>query len=154
MRSRSTFANAEPFHLALDVDPSVESGLVRRDAGYFVTLDGKVTTDCNQATIFWLDQDAQLVAGNADPPAIYATSPGVYSQQFVSTIYPGSIRSSWVLSGDIMTWRDESFLNGAAVTCVKQDGYIQLYFLLAPPSTCTLLRLRKPSSESSVAFAL
>ena len=154
MRSRFAFADTEPFHLALEVHPSVESGLVRRDTGYFVTLDGKITTDCSQATIFWLDRDAQLVAGNANPPAIYATSPGIYSQQFVSSIYPSITRSSWVVSSDgFMTWTNETFLNGAAVTCVKQDGSVQLYFLIAPPSTCTLLRFRKPTSESKAASA-
>ena len=151
MRSRFAFADIEPFHLSLEVHPSVESRLVRRDTGYFVTLDGKITTDCSQATIFWLDRDAQLVAGNANPPAIYATSPGIYSQQFVSSIYPSITRSSWVVSSDgFMTWTNETFLNGAAVTCVKQDGSVQLYFLIAPPSTCTLLRFRKPTSKCCI----
>ena len=85
MPSRFAFADTKPFHLVLDVYPSAESRLVRRDTGYFVTLDGKITTDCTRATIFYLDRDAQLVAGNANPPAIYATSPGVYSQQVRAT---------------------------------------------------------------------
>ena len=150
MRSRFATADTEPFHLALDIHPSVESRLVRRDTGYFVTLDGKITTDCSQATIFWLDRDAALVAGNANPPALYATSPGIYAQQMVPTIYPGVTRSSWIVTDGFMTWTNETFLNGVAVTCVTQDGSVQFYFLMAPPSTCTLLRFRKPTSKCCI----
>ena len=146
--SRFTPAEHEPYHLASELEGF---GLDKRATQYFITLDGRATTDCHQATKFTINQKNQLVAVNG---AIYATSPGVTSQQFVPTFYPSSLTSSWQLSNGIVSWRNESFQNGAAVACVNQQSNVQLYFLAAPPSTCTILTFRQAARKSGITPSL
>ena len=90
--------------------------------------------NCLASTIYHLNSDGQLSAANGE---IYSTTEGVVSEPFIPSAVVGNISTTWQLSGGVLSFNNDAFLNGSASLCMDPiSENIEIYFLAVPPSSC------------------
>ena len=124
---------------------------LRRDTGItsgFITPAGTVTSDCTQSDVCYINSQGQLSLVNG---ATYSTNTGVASEPFVPSTSPGTISTTWQLSGTVVKWNHVGFLNGTAALCLDPtSGTVQVYFTSPPPTSCISVILTSVSGEESL----
>ncbi|KAL2049355.1 hypothetical protein ABVK25_010365 [Lepraria finkii] len=125
------------FLVGFQTVPNSRLRKLRRNTGItsgFITPAGTVSSDCTRSDVCYINSQGQLslVSG-----ATYSTNTGVASEPFVPSTSPGTISTTWQLSGTVAKWNHAGFLNGTAALCLDLTfGTVQVYFNSPPPTSC------------------
>ena len=104
----------------------------RQIVQYYVTPDGKLTSDCSASAQLVVTPSGELYSIYGE---IYSTSQGTESGPFIGSGNPGNIFTTWQVSDGTLRFNNASFLSGAASICASGNS-VEAYYLVEPPPTC------------------
>ncbi|THY67848.1 hypothetical protein D6C97_00556 [Aureobasidium pullulans] len=127
----------------------------KRQSGFYMNANGTVTNDCSSAPIYAI-KNGVLTATINNVVYYYSTSPGIAYSQFVPSLTPGSITTSFsATSNGQLSWFNSQFYNGQAQFCSLSNGTVYaVYQQDAAPSGCLYIQLSLFSVSSCAALAM
>ena len=115
----------------------------RRQAGTFVSYNGRATSSCSQASTYSL-YNGQLFVQSADGSTQqFGTTSGTLFANFTSSATPGDLNTTFSLSNTgSLLWTNNAFFNGGALFCILPSGMLVAVFAQgAQPQTCVFIDL-------------
>ena len=104
--------------------------LIQLPGAEFLNRDGNGQNDCKSATAFSITSEGQLTV-QGDPENVFSVDVGVDSEPFEPSKPGAAIQDTFDITGNTLTWKNPTFLDGVAVFCVEGTG-ITAYFQGAP----------------------
>lgn len=109
----------------------------RQSGSSFVSPDGTLTSDCENAVQYSI-VDGQLLANTSQGTVYYfSTSPGVPYAPFIPTTVPGNISTTFrITTAFTLSWRNTQFYNREASFCSVNDTVYAVFQPDVYPDGC------------------
>ncbi|KAK4541500.1 hypothetical protein LTR36_007946 [Oleoguttula mirabilis] len=128
----------------------------RQSGSTYISANGTVTNDCTTAPVYAINNGGLTATVNGTVYT-YSTSPGLPYAMFAPSTIPGSITTTFTLTGSGgLSWIDAAFYNGEASFCMLQNGTVYAVFQQnAQPNGClyVVFTLFSVSSCQALSFA-
>lgn len=113
----------------------------RRQAGTFVTSNGRATSSCSEASSYSLYNGQLLVQFANGTTEQFSTSTGTSYANFSPSSTPGDITTTFSLSNSgSLLWTNNAFFNGGALFCIMPSGILIAVFAQdTQPETCVFI---------------
>ncbi|KAK6396443.1 hypothetical protein LTR65_009527 [Meristemomyces frigidus] len=158
--SRTSSSTPTTPTFALNAGSSNQDGRMihgkRQSGSTYISANGTVTNDCTTAPVYAINNGGLTATVNGTVYT-YSTSPGLPYAMFAPSTIPGSITTTFTLTGSGgLSWIDAAFYNGEASFCMLQNGTVYAVFQQnAQPNGClyVVFTLFSVSSCQALSFA-
>ena len=126
----------------------------RRQAGAFITYDGRATSSCSQASVYSLYNGQLFVQFANGTTEQFSTITGTSYANFTPSATPGDIRTTFSLgnTGSLL-WTNNDFFNGGALFCILPSGVLIAVFQQGmAPESCIFIDLTIAERQLPIAY--
>ena len=115
----------------------------RRQAGAFVTYNGRATSSCSQASVYSLYNGQLFVQFANGTTEQFSTTTGTPYANFTPSATAGDIITTFSLSSTgSLLWNNDAFFNGGALFCILPSGVLVAVFEQGvAPESCVFIDL-------------
>lgn len=115
----------------------------RRQAGAFISYNGRSTSSCAEAGVLSLTNNQLLMTFANGTVAQFSGNTGDAYDYFAPSTTPGNITTTFSLSNTgTLLWTNSAFYNGNALFCVLPSGALVAVFQKgAQPKSCDFIDL-------------